>query len=97
MRKSTLIGRLLYDSKSVFQDQLEAVERSSQNKGFDYVDLSLLTDGLKSEREQGIILMSHTAIFPRQNLSLLLPIHQAILSTQEMMYNRNELKRLTLI
>ena len=45
---------MLYDSKSIFQDQLEAVERSSQNKGFDYVDLSLLTDGLKSEREQGI-------------------------------------------
>lgn len=52
--KSTLIGRLLYDSKSIFQDQLEAVEKSSKNKGFDYVDLSLLTDGLKSEREQGI-------------------------------------------
>lgn len=52
--KSTLIGRLLYDSKSIFQDQLEAVETSSKNKGFDYIDLSLLTDGLKSEREQGI-------------------------------------------
>ena len=52
--KSTLIGRLLYDSKSIFQDQLDAVEESSRNKGFDYVDLSLLTDGLKSEREQGI-------------------------------------------
>ena len=52
--KSTLIGRLLYDSKSIFQDQLESVEASSKNKGFDYVDLSLLTDGLKSEREQGI-------------------------------------------
>jgi sulfate adenylyltransferase subunit 1 len=52
--KSTLIGRLLYDSKSIFQDQLEAVEASSKSKGFDYVDLSLLTDGLKSEREQGI-------------------------------------------
>ena len=52
--KSTLIGRLLYDSKSIFQDQLDAVEKSSKNKGFDYVDLSLLTDGLKSEREQGI-------------------------------------------
>lgn len=52
--KSTLIGRLLYDSKSIFQDQLEAVEKSSKNKGFDYVDLSLITDGLKSEREQGI-------------------------------------------
>jgi len=52
--KSTLIGRLLYDSKSIFQDQLDAVEESSKTKGFDYVDLSLLTDGLKSEREQGI-------------------------------------------
>jgi sulfate adenylyltransferase subunit 1 len=52
--KSTLIGRLLYDSKSIFEDQLEAVEKSSARKGFDYVDLSLITDGLKSEREQGI-------------------------------------------
>ncbi len=52
--KSTLIGRLLFDSKSIFEDQLEAVQASSSKKGFDYVDLSLLTDGLKSEREQGI-------------------------------------------
>lgn len=52
--KSTLIGRLLYDSKSIFEDQLQAVENSSKSKGFDYVDLSLLTDGLRSEREQGI-------------------------------------------
>lgn len=52
--KSTLIGRLLYDSKSIFQDQIDAVKKSSINKGFDYIDLSLLTDGLKSEREQGI-------------------------------------------
>ena len=52
--KSTLIGRLLYDSKSIFEDQIEAVKLSSEKKGFDYVDLSLLTDGLKSEREQGI-------------------------------------------
>jgi len=52
--KSTLIGRLLYDSKSIFEDQLEAVKASSTKKGFDYVDLSMLTDGLKSEREQGI-------------------------------------------
>jgi sulfate adenylyltransferase subunit 1 len=52
--KSTLIGRLLYDSKSLFEDQLEAVKDSSQKKGYDYVDLSLLTDGLRSEREQGI-------------------------------------------
>jgi len=52
--KSTLIGRLLLDSKSIFEDQLEAVESSSQAKGYDYTDLALLTDGLRSEREQGI-------------------------------------------
>jgi sulfate adenylyltransferase large subunit len=52
--KSTLIGRLLYDSKSVFQDQLEAVERTSTDRGDDYTNLALLTDGLRAEREQGI-------------------------------------------
>lgn len=52
--KSTLIGRLLYDSKAIFEDQLEAVKRSSEQKGKEYIDLSLLTDGLKAEREQGI-------------------------------------------
>jgi len=52
--KSTLIGRLLYDSKSIFQDQIEAVETSSKTRGLDHVDLSLFTDGLKDEREQGI-------------------------------------------
>lgn len=52
--KSTLIGRLLYDSKSIFEDQLEAVKKSSEYKGLDYIDLSLLTDGLKAEREQSI-------------------------------------------
>jgi sulfate adenylyltransferase subunit 1 len=52
--KSTLIGRLLYDSKSIFEDQLEAVHRTSKQRGFEHVDLSLLTDGLKAEREQGI-------------------------------------------
>lgn len=52
--KSTLIGRLLYDSKSIFEDQMEALEKSSKQKGHDDVDLSLLTDGLKAEREQGI-------------------------------------------
>lgn len=52
--KSTLIGRLLLDSKSIFTDQMEAVERTSQSKGYDYTDLALLTDGLRSEREQGI-------------------------------------------
>ncbi len=52
--KSTLIGRLLFDSKSIFQDQMDAVESSSTKRGLDHVDLSLLTDGLKDEREQGI-------------------------------------------
>jgi bifunctional enzyme CysN/CysC/sulfate adenylyltransferase subunit 1 len=52
--KSTLIGRLLLDSKAIFEDQLESVERTSRDKGFDYTDLALLTDGLRSEREQGI-------------------------------------------
>lgn len=52
--KSTLIGRLLLDSKSIFEDQLEAVETTSKGKGYDYTDLALLTDGLRSEREQGI-------------------------------------------
>jgi bifunctional enzyme CysN/CysC len=52
--KSTLIGRLLYDSKSIFTDQLEAVERTSRERGDDYTDLALLTDGLRAEREQGI-------------------------------------------
>jgi sulfate adenylyltransferase subunit 1 len=52
--KSTLIGRLLYDSKSIFEDQLESVERTSREKGYEHVDLALLTDGLRAEREQGI-------------------------------------------
>ena len=52
--KSTLIGRLLLDSKSIFEDQLEAVESTSRSRGYDYTDLALLTDGLRSEREQGI-------------------------------------------
>ncbi len=52
--KSTLIGRLLYDSKSIFEDQLEAIESTSQKKGHEGVDLALFTDGLKDEREQGI-------------------------------------------
>lgn len=52
--KSTLIGRLLYDSKAIFSDQLEAVERTSVQRGDEYTDLALLTDGLRAEREQGI-------------------------------------------
>ncbi len=52
--KSTLIGRLLFDSKSIFEDQLQAIENTSKKKGHDGVDLALFTDGLRDEREQGI-------------------------------------------
>ncbi|MBF6346853.1 adenylyl-sulfate kinase [Nocardia cyriacigeorgica] len=52
--KSTLIGRLLFDSKTLFTDQLDAVERTSRDRGEDYPNLALLTDGLRAEREQGI-------------------------------------------
>ena len=52
--KSTLIGRLLYDSKSIFEDQLEAIERVTEQRGEEVLNLSLLTDGLRAEREQGI-------------------------------------------
>lgn len=52
--KSTLIGRLLYDSKAIFEDQMEAIERASISRGEEQVNLALLTDGLRAEREQGI-------------------------------------------
>jgi len=52
--KSTLIGRLLYDSKSIFEDQLQAIENTSKKKGLENIDLALFTDGLRDEREQGI-------------------------------------------
>jgi sulfate adenylyltransferase large subunit len=52
--KSTLVGRLLYDSKAILEDQMAAVERASVQRNFDYVNLALLTDGLRAEREQGI-------------------------------------------
>jgi len=52
--KSTLIGRLLYDSKAIFEDQYEAVKTASEKRGEEYVNLALLTDGLRAEREQGI-------------------------------------------
>ena len=52
--KSTLIGRLLYDSKAIFEDQMEILEATSEQRGEDGLNLALLTDGLRSEREQGI-------------------------------------------
>ena len=52
--KSTLIGRLLYDTKAILADTLHAIERTSKKRGMEAMDLSLLTDGLQAEREQGI-------------------------------------------
>jgi len=52
--KSTLIGRLLYDSKSIFEDQYDAIEETSKRRGDENINLALLTDGLRAEREQGI-------------------------------------------
>src|SRR5512135_2326359 len=52
--KSTLIGRLLYDSKSIYEDQLSSVEKASLRMGREEIDLALMTDGLRAEREQGI-------------------------------------------
>src|SRR3989454_2629080 len=70
--KSTLIGRLLYDSKLVFEDQLEAVIKTSKQRGYDYVDLALLTDGLRAEREQGITIdvAYRSFVTPRRRFQL---------------------------
>src|ERR671932_740331 len=65
--KSTLIGRLLYDTKSITKDKMEAVENSSKRKGLDFVDLSLLTDGLIAEREQGITIDVAHIYFSTEN------------------------------
>jgi bifunctional enzyme CysN/CysC len=70
--KSTLIGRLLYDSKSIFEDQLEHVEAVSKRRGDDYVDLSLLTDGLRAEREQGITIDVAHRYFATPNRSFVI-------------------------
>ena len=65
--KSTLIGRLLLDSKSIFEDQLAAVERTSKERGEDYTNLALLTDGLRAEREQGITIDVASRYFATPN------------------------------
>jgi sulfate adenylyltransferase subunit 1 len=70
--KSTLVGRLLYDSKSVLSDQLAAVERVSRDRGFDGADLALLTDGLRAEREQGITIDVAYRYFATANRSFIL-------------------------
>lgn len=81
--KSTLIGRLLYDSKSIFEDQMEAIEKTSKSSGEEEVNLALLTDGLKAEREQKSLLMLLTVTSPPQKENLSLRILRVILSTPE--------------
>ncbi|MDI9627018.1 MAG: GTP-binding protein [Acidobacteriota bacterium] len=70
--KSTLVGRLLFDSKAVLADQLDAVERVSQAKGLGHVDLALLTDGLRAEREQGITIDVAYRYFTTANRAFIL-------------------------
>ena len=70
--KSTLIGRILYDTKSLTDDKLEAIERSSKQKGFDYLDFSLATDGLVAEREQGITIDVAHIYFSTANKSYII-------------------------
>ena len=65
--KSTLIGRLLYDSKAIFEDAIEAIEKTSEQRGYENMNLALLTDGLRAERSKGSPSMSLTDI-------LLLPV-----------------------
>jgi len=70
--KSTLIGRLLYDSKQIMVDQMEHIEDASRRRGYDYVDLALLTDGLRAEREQGITIdvAYRSFVTPRRRFQL---------------------------
>ena len=81
--KSTLIGRLLFDSKGVFTDQLEALEGTSDSDENQGIDFALLTDGLRAEREQGITIDVAYRYFrlQKENLSLLIPL--AMFSTLE--------------
>src|SRR5829696_6138737 len=70
--KSTLIGRLLYDTKQILADQLEHIEQASRRRGDGYVDLALLTDGLRAEREQGITIdvAYRSFVTPRRRFQL---------------------------
>lgn len=70
--KSTLIGRILYDTKSLTDDKLEAIEKSSRSKGYDYLDFSLATDGLVAEREQGITIDVAHIYFSTENRSYII-------------------------
>ena len=79
--KSTLIGRLLYDSKSIFEDQVAQIEQTSAKRGLDHVDLSLFTDGLKDEREQGITIDVAYRYFATPSVNSSLQIRQDTCST----------------
>ena len=81
--KSTLIGRLLYDSKAIFEDQLAAVERTSRARGEDYTNLALLTDGLRAEREQGITIDVAYRYFATPRASSSSPTRRGTSSTRE--------------
>ena len=70
--KSTLIGRLLYDTKSLTSDKIEAIEKTSKQKGYDYLDFSLATDGLVAEREQGITIDVAHIYFSTTNKSYII-------------------------
>ncbi|MCH2224990.1 MAG: GTP-binding protein, partial [Crocinitomicaceae bacterium] len=70
--KSTLIGRILYDTKSLTSDKLEAIEKTSKQKGYDYLDFSLATDGLVAEREQGITIDVAHIYFSTANKSYII-------------------------
>jgi sulfate adenylyltransferase subunit 1 len=81
--KSTLIGRLLYETNSITKDKIEALETASKRKGLDFLDLSLLTDGLIAEREQGITIDVAHIYLAHLIVNTLLPIHLATLNTLE--------------
>ena len=81
--KSTLIGRLLYDTKNILADQMEAIERASKSRNDGEIDLALLTDGLRSEREQGITIDVAYNTFRLQVASLSASMLPDIFSIQE--------------
>ena len=79
--KSTLIGRLLYDTKAIFEDQLSSIEKSTKRRGQTGIDLSLLTDGLLAEREQGITIDVAYRYFATPSRKTSLPIRPDMSST----------------
>ena len=81
--KSTLIGRLLYDSKAIFEDQMDILIETSKQRGEEGVNLALLTDGLRAEREQGITIDVAYRYFATPKENLLLQILQGIFSIPE--------------